>query len=130
MYIDFNYYMKIKHVPNGRIYPFLDCWGLVCYFYKRELKIDLDNFTQFDEKTMSNALPLVKNFRKLKINESVKLGDVIAFFNKGILVHVGVFIDDNKYIHSDKRSNVVIKEYRQTHHTIIYRYDDENTNLQ
>ena len=42
-----NHYLLIRHTPNGRKFPFLDCWGLVIEFYRRELGIELDDYTDF-----------------------------------------------------------------------------------
>ena len=37
MSVNIEKYLRNIHTPNGRIYPHLDCWGLVCYVYQNEL---------------------------------------------------------------------------------------------
>ena len=40
-----NDYLLNKHTPNGRRFPYLDCWGLVVDFYREILNIELNEYT-------------------------------------------------------------------------------------
>ena len=48
-----NHYLQNKYKINGRVYPYLDCWGLIVYYYKNELEVTLNEYTDFTYKTMS-----------------------------------------------------------------------------
>ena len=60
-------YLRNIHTPNGRIYPHLDCWGLVCYVYKNELNIELDLCTDCQKDTMTDGYEKIKgSFTEVK----------------------------------------------------------------
>ena len=40
-----NDYLLNKHTPNGRTFPNLDCWGLIVDFYREQLGIQLNEYT-------------------------------------------------------------------------------------
>ena len=92
-----NHYLLIRHTPNGRKYPFLDCWGLVIEFYRREFGIELDDYTDF---SIRDGYEAEKNsFRGIAAHEA-KFGDVIAFFRHGMIFHVGVFLGKGEMLHT------------------------------
>ena len=92
-----NHYLLIRHTPNGRKYPFLDCWGLVIEFYRRELDIELDECTDF---SIRDGYEAEKNsFREIPPDEAT-FGDVIAFFRHGMIFHVAVFLGKGEMLHT------------------------------
>ena len=92
-----NHYLLIRHTPNGRKYPYLDCWGLVIEFYRRELGIELDDYTDFSikdgyEKERSCFYEIEP--------PHYEFGDVIAFFRHGLIFHVAVYLGKGEMLHT------------------------------
>ena len=94
-----NHYLLIRHTPNGRKYPFLDCWGLVIEFYRRELGIELDDYTDFSIKDGYEKETSRNSFREITAEEA-KFGDVIAFFRHGQIFHVAVYLGKGEMLHT------------------------------
>ena len=84
---------------NGRKFPFLDCWGLVIEFYRRELGIELDDYTDFSIKDGYEKETSRNSFREIAADEA-KFGDVIAFFRHGQIFHVGVKLTKGEMLHT------------------------------
>ena len=90
MSVNIEKYLRNIHTPNGRIYPHLDCWGLVCYVYKNELNIELDLCTDCQKDTMTDGYEKIKgSFTEVKTPRDF---DVICYFKHSVLVHVGIYI--------------------------------------
>ena len=94
-----NHYLLIRHTPNGRKYPFLDCWGLVIEFYRRELGIELDDYTDFSIKDGYEKEKRRGGFMEVTGSEAEK-GDVIAFFRHGQIFHVAVYLGRGEMLHT------------------------------
>lgn len=99
-----NDYLLIKHTPNGRVFPYLDCWGLVVDIYRENLGITLDDYTDLSQKSMTDGA-----------NEECEKGhfievttpedyDVVCFFLRDRLFHVGVFLNGH-LLHTSERKN-------------------------
>lgn len=95
-----NHYLLNVHRPNGREYPHLDCWGLVVYWYKNELGIELNEYTDLSQKNMSEGEAKEKeHFKEVRAPSE---GTVCAFYDgRGILYHVGVYTH-GKLLHTHK----------------------------
>ena len=94
-----NHYLLIRHTPNGRKFPFLDCWGLVIEFYRRELGIELDDYTDFSIKDGYEKEKQRGGFMEVTGSEAEK-GDVIAFFRHGQIFHVAVYLGRGEMLHT------------------------------
>ena len=97
-------YLMIRHTPNGREFPYLDCWGLVCDVYREYLDIELSEYTSLNHKTMSQGFSREResgNF--IEVSEPRNF-DIIAFFVHGRLYHVGVYLD-RKILHTSEKKN-------------------------
>jgi cell wall-associated NlpC family hydrolase len=97
-------YLMIRHTPNGRQFPFLDCWGLVCDVYREYLDIELSEYTSLSHKTMSQGFSQEResgNFQEVTTPENF---DVVAFFIHGRLYHVGIFLD-GRILHTSEKKN-------------------------
>lgn len=95
-----NHYLLNSYRPNGRKYPHLDCWGLVVYWYRRELGIELNEYADLSQKTMSEGEAKEKaHFKKVRAPSE---GTVCAFYDgRDILFHVGVYTH-GKLLHAHK----------------------------
>lgn len=97
-------YLMIRHTPNGRTFPYLDCWGLVCDVYREYLGIELSEYTSLNHKTMSQGFSQEResgNFTEVTEPQDF---DVVAFFVHGRLYHVGVYLD-RKILHTSEKKN-------------------------
>ena len=73
-------YLLIKHTPNGRVYPRLDCWGLIVDLYRENLKIELDDHTDLTQKSMTEgANEECKQGRFIEVTTPEDY-DVVCFF--------------------------------------------------
>lgn len=108
-----NDYLLIKHTPNGRNYPFLDCWGLIVDFYKNMLGVELNEYTDLDAGSMSRGLAYERNAGRFEEVKEPQDGDVIAFFVRGRLFHVGVFWR-GKILHTSQQKNCRYEKLPET----------------
>lgn len=100
-----NDYLLNKHTPNGRRYPFLDCWGLVVDVYREMLGITLNEYTDLSQQDMSKALMYERQSgRFMEVDDEPQDYDVIAFFIGGRLYHVGLWIR-GKILHTSQKKN-------------------------
>ena len=99
-----NDYLLIRHTPNGRTFPYLDCWGLIVDVYREQLGIQLNEYTDLDSKTMSRGLMWERQDGHFVEVEEPQNYDVVAFFFSGRLYHVGVWIN-GKVLHTSEKKN-------------------------
>lgn len=100
-----NDYLLNKHTPNGRKYPFLDCWGLIVDVYREMLGISLNEYTDLSQQDMSKALMYERQSgRFMEVDDEPQDYDVIAFFIGGRLYHVGLWIR-GKILHTSQKKN-------------------------
>lgn len=112
-----NKYVGIPYKLHGRDTDGLDCWGLVRLVYKDEKNIDLpslseeyyssDNF-KHNEEVISN------NNENWTLSEEYTTGDVVLFRINGAESHVGIVIDDNRFLHSKEGVGVTIEKLNST----------------
>ena len=120
------HYFAIQHTPHGRVYPFLNCWGLVCEFYRRELGISLDLHTEYDPATIDAGYQAEREKPEFSQVKNPCFGDVIAFVTgSGVCFHVGVMLDSERFLHSRRKRGSQITPLSMTQdHYIIYRHKD------
>lgn len=99
-----NDYLLNKHTPNGRKYPFLDCWGLVVDVYREMLGITLNEYTDLSQQDMSKALMYERQSGRFREVDEPRDYDVIAFFIGGRLYHVGIWLK-GKILHTSQKKN-------------------------
>ena len=119
MCVDISHYLFNQYKANGRQYPYLDCYGLICYVYKRELNIDLDLATEFDYKTMTSGYERVKTMFE-EVKTEPKTFDIVCFFKHNVLCHVGIYIDDHILESSRKKGMSFTKFIKKPYHR-LYR---------
>lgn len=119
-----NDYLLNKHTPNGRRYPFLDCWGLVVDVYREMLGIILNEYTDLSQQDMSKALMYERQAGRFIEVDEPRDYDVIAFFIGGRLFHVGIWLK-GKILHTSQKKNCRYEtlDYRVSLSKMrIYRY--------
>lgn len=114
--MDFNEYIGIPFVPNGRSKAGTDCWHLICLIYKEQLNIILPSYEKIkltDE--ISSLLQITRAFRRNKLNwksvEKPEPYDVILIRTGSMLYHAGLVIGNGRMLHIDRGINSTIEKY-------------------
>nr|DAE41630.1 MAG TPA: NlpC/P60 family [Caudoviricetes sp.]DAL17911.1 MAG TPA_asm: NlpC/P60 family [Caudoviricetes sp.] len=101
--VNLNRYLLSRHVRGGRSFPNLDCWGLVRDVYK-SIGATLPEFVDFEQCTMHKAAKsCIAEHLFFEVYEPQDF-DVIAFFRKNRLFHVGICYQ-NKILHTTQNRN-------------------------
>ena len=120
MSVNVEKYLRNIHTPNGRIYPHLDCWGLVCYVYQNELNIELDLCTDCQKDTMTVGYEKTKGlFTEVKTPRDF---DVICYFKHSVLVHVGIYLYGH-ILHTDSKKGSCFEPFKMNPCMRIYRHE-------
>lgn len=111
--MNISYYLANKYTKNGMKYPNLDCWRLVCHWFRLEKGIILNTYPQG---TSSNMNELSEKAIKSHDFEEVKEpfdGCIVAIKISGMFSHVGVYTND-KFLHTDYNGTMLIPLERFT----------------
>ena len=120
MSVNIEKYLRNIHTPSGRIYPYLDCWGLVCYVYQNELNIELDLCTDCKRDTMTIGYEKIKGlFTEVKTPRDF---DVICYFKHNVLVHVGLYIYGH-ILHTDSKKGSCFESFKMNPCMRIFRHE-------
>ena len=101
--VNLNRYLLSRHVRGGRSFPNLDCWGLVRDVYK-SIGATLPEFVDFEQCTMHKAAKSCIAENLFFEVDELQDFDVIAFFRKNRLFHVGICYQ-NKILHTTQNRN-------------------------
>lgn len=110
-----NHWLLSKHVPGGRKFPELDCWGLICDVY-RSLGIELPEFVDLSQETMHQGCEscIAEHlFQQVTVPADY---DLVAFFRSGILYHVGIWYH-NRILHTTQQKNC---RFERVAHFMLY----------
>ena len=109
--MDFAKYSSIPYENKGRSEKGFDCWGLVRLFYLNEKGIELPSYVE-EYETCSNASGAIKENMGAEWNRTdiPEPGDVALFRIRGYPSHVGLMIDNRRFMHVLKGVGVVIEE--------------------
>lgn len=99
-----NDYLLIKHTPNGREYPYLDCWGLIVDVYREILDIKLHDYTDLTQRDMNKGLMYERDSGRFAEVKEPQNYDIVAFFVNGRLYHVGLWIG-GRILHTSQQRN-------------------------
>jgi hypothetical protein len=105
-------YIGLPYLANGRTEAGVDCWGLVRLFYKNELNIDLPSYVDDYNGPYDPAIiSLMDQYKEVEWKKQAvpEAGDVCVFNIYGEPCHVGVYVGNNKFIHSRENKDVVIE---------------------
>ena len=80
--LQIDHWLLSRHVPGGRKFPELDCWGLVCDVY-RSLGAELPEFADLSQSTMGQGYDqclAAHVFYPVTVPEDF---DLVAFLHRG-----------------------------------------------
>jgi sulfur carrier protein ThiS len=109
--MNYDKYIGLPYLDNGRTTAGLDCWGLARLFYKNEYNIELpsyvDEYVGGTDPYISQAVNLYKdNWEEIT---TPNVGDLCLFNIFGEPMHVGIYVGDNKFLHCRIGSDSVIE---------------------
>ena len=98
-------YLTIPIKQGGRSWEGVDCWGLAVVLYKEELGIELPSMDHVDWNSgakVCNAMAeeSSRDWIEVERNERRKF-DVVSLRIRTTPWHVGILIDDKRFIHAD-----------------------------
>lgn len=96
------YYDRLIGLPyksNGRTLEGVDCWGLVYLFHGGKIPSYVDTYTDAEDggQISSSILTNKKEWEKV---ETPDYGDVVVINIKGLPVHCGIYLDNNRILHT------------------------------
>ena len=109
--MNYNKYIGLPYSSRGRDITGLDCWGLVCVFYKNEFNVELPSYSDLYTDANGPEVPqAINQYRDTWQSVSVgKTGDLCLFNIYGEPAHVGVYVGDNKFLHAREGRDSVIE---------------------
>lgn len=115
--IDYAKYIGIPFNRGGRSEDkSLDCWGLVTYFYKNELGINLPTFSHITTSNgnYANASDQLVNtdlYKQFQVVENAQQHDLLLFRVGNHPLHIAVAIDHMRMLHTHDLSGSVIERF-------------------
>jgi len=105
----FSKYIGIPYKEKGRDIAGVDCWGLVRLIYKNEFNIDLPSFAEEYHNTTTVSEAISAHIEGWEQVTELKVGDSILFRIVGEPTHIGVYIGNDKFIHTRRKSGTVVE---------------------
>lgn len=109
--MNYNNYIGLPYLSNGRTESGIDCWGLVRLFYKQELNIELPSYNDlYSDASSPEVSEVIKQYRDTWSSiATANPGDVCLFNIYGEPAHVGIYIGDNKFLHAREGRDSVVE---------------------
>ncbi len=126
--LDIERYLQVPYIDCGRDLDGWDCWGLVRYVLHYDYNLPLfqsfGTIHPFDKTGLNHAFKVSLNQFK---SVNAEAGAIACCFKFGLLVHVGVCLDQTDILHTTSKSGTTVITHRQFKrlgiHTEFYRYD-------
>jgi len=131
--MNFNKYIGIPYKENGLDFNGIDCFGVCHLIYNEELGIDLYKFTDYvkynvytPEKThttVCSQLPRILTIMK-EVTLPYQIYDLLLIYQsakKDIVNHMGIYIGDNKFIHSVENRESMVSRLKGYYTSKIYK---------
>ena len=96
-------YIGIPYRDRARDDNCVDCWGLLCLFYRREFGIELPQYTTETPEGAKYVAEVVAGGRIEPTWQRVvepAYGDVLLFRVQGLPIHCGVALGRGEFLHS------------------------------
>jgi cell wall-associated NlpC family hydrolase len=105
-------YIGIPYVNKGRDFNGVDCWGLVWLFLENEMSIKYQSiFDYIDHRDVFIIERYIidnvkRHWKRITVP---KPGDIVLFRINGRLIHIGIVIDRNQFLHTLQGKNSCIE---------------------
>lgn len=107
----------------GIPYSQQDCWGLVKLFYKKIFDIELKAYYEQRPNDRSITMNMIYShsgeFAEVK---EPKLGDIIVFKMFGIPCHIGIYINQLEFLHTNETHDSVMDRLPRWNKQIVAIY--------
>lgn len=104
-------FLESSHRLIGIDYDERDCWGIASLFYKHVLNIDLDKYdSEYDDPNDRKLVSSIINREKsnwLKVHKP-KFGDIIVLKIYGLSAHVGIYLNEKKFLHTMEKTGSIV----------------------
>lgn len=133
--MQWNKYIGIPYLDKGRTAEGVDCWGLACLVYKQEFDITLPSYTEeYENEDIKRISETIARYKEnWEPTKEPKPGSLILFRIMGAEMHVGVYLGDNKFIHSREGRDVVQERVDSTQwaNRVVgyFNYKEKSTGL-
>ena len=112
----------------GLPYRTFDCWELVKFFYKKAFSYDLGGVDiEYSDPTNNVEISTVLEIGKNKFTEvtTPEYGDVMLLRVYGYASHLGIYLDNRKFLHTTAATGSVLADTDVWKNKIegYYRYD-------
>lgn len=118
-----------KDISNLKLYYFIDEWMGVPYKYggKDKSGIDCSGFTgllyrEVYDKNVSGPTSTLIDLTTIISENELKEGDMVFFHieKKGKVSHVGVYLQNNKFVHATTKKGVMINDLNENYYKQNY----------
>ena len=109
LYIEAAEWMGVPYRYGGESKKGVDCSGLTAHIYKKVYRKKLERSSE--EQRSSNCYKITKR--------NLKEGDLVFFSNnksKKKAPHVGIYLKNNKFIHSSTSQGVIISDLEENYY--------------
>ena len=108
--MDFNKYIGLPYKQNGRTETGVDCWGLARLVYAQELGIELPSYADLYQGSWDEQVTKLIEHSKdgWQQVQDPQPGDLCVFNIYGEPAHVGVYVGNDKFLHSREGLDTVI----------------------
>ena len=89
----------VRYRPGGSDYRGVDCSGLVQAIFRDAFEVDLPRVSS-DQAKLGESVP----------RGDIRPGDLLYFVDRG-RKHVGVAVDDSKFLHASRRKGVTLSKF-------------------
>jgi len=109
--MNYDKYIGLPYLENGRTEAGVDCWGLARLYYKDQFNIDLPSYTDEYDGGQDPAIISVINSHIDNWEEltAPNIGDLCLFNIMGEPTHVGIYVGDNKFLHCRENMDSVVE---------------------
>lgn len=109
--MNYNKYIGLPYVSNGRELTGLDCWGLAVVFYRDELGIELPSYSElYSNASDPEVVQAIQQHRdSWLLTTAAQPGDLCLFNIYGEPAHVGIYVGDNKFLHAREGRDSVVE---------------------
>ncbi len=117
--MDISKYIGLPFLSCGRDpVSGIDCWGLVCLFYRQEYGLELNEHASdyqdteaFEEMHDTVVNEASEAWQEIS-HRNVRLGDVVVFNVSGYPVHVGIVLNKTEMLHITDGVNASKENYQ------------------